>query len=65
MRCRMIWTGRTSWRPGWPRCAARRTLCGGELLVEHRFSLAALHELYWGTADAVIVAPPAPCGSVT
>jgi hypothetical protein len=32
---------------------------GGEVLIEHRFSLADLHELYWGTADAVIVAPPA------
>jgi hypothetical protein len=31
---------------------------GGEVLIEHRFSLADLHELYWGTADAVIVAPP-------
>jgi hypothetical protein len=30
----------------------------GELLIEHQFSLAALHELYWGTADAVIIAPP-------
>jgi hypothetical protein len=30
----------------------------GELMVEHRFSLEALHELYWGTADAVVLAPP-------
>jgi hypothetical protein len=33
-------------------------LLGGELLIEHQFSLAALHELYWGTADAVVLAPP-------
>jgi hypothetical protein len=31
---------------------------GGELLIEHRFSLKALHELYWGTADAVVLNPP-------
>jgi hypothetical protein len=38
---------------------AAHELLGGELLVEHQFSLAALHDLYWGTADAVIVSPPA------
>ena len=31
---------------------------GGELLVEHAFELSALSDLYWGTADAVIIAPP-------
>ena len=31
---------------------------GGELLVEHTFTITGLHELFWGTADAVIVAPP-------
>jgi hypothetical protein len=31
---------------------------GGVLLVEHQFNLQALHELYWGTADAVILNPP-------
>ena len=31
---------------------------GGELLVEHAFELSALSNLYWGTADAVIIAPP-------
>jgi hypothetical protein len=31
---------------------------GGQLLVEQSFRLEALHALYWGTADAVIVRPP-------
>jgi hypothetical protein len=31
---------------------------GGELLLEQAFELSALSELYWGTADAVIIAPP-------
>lgn len=31
---------------------------GGRLLVEHQFHLAALHPELWGTADAVVVAPP-------
>jgi hypothetical protein len=31
---------------------------GGELLLERAFELSALSELYWGTADAVIIAPP-------
>jgi hypothetical protein len=31
---------------------------GGQLLVEQAFHLEALHELYWGTADAVVLAPP-------
>jgi len=30
----------------------------GELNVEQAFELSALSELYWGTADAVIIAPP-------
>jgi hypothetical protein len=40
-------------------------LLGGELLIEHQFSLAALHELYWGTADAVVLAPPCLCAAPT
>jgi len=31
---------------------------GGELLLEQAFELSALSELYWGTADAVIISPP-------
>ena len=31
---------------------------GGTLQVEQAFELTALSELYWGTADAVIIAPP-------
>ena len=31
---------------------------GGDLLVEHDFTIEVLSDLYWGTADAVIVAPP-------
>jgi len=31
---------------------------GGTLHVEQAFELSALSELYWGTADAVIIAPP-------
>ena len=31
---------------------------GGELLVEQAFELSALSDLYWGTADAVILSPP-------
>ena len=31
---------------------------GGELKVEQAFELSALSELYWGTADAVILSPP-------
>jgi len=31
---------------------------GGELNVEQAFELSALSELYWGTADAVILSPP-------
>jgi hypothetical protein len=31
---------------------------GGTLHVEQAFELAALSELYWGTADAVILSPP-------
>jgi hypothetical protein len=31
---------------------------GGTLHVEQAFELAALSDLYWGTADAVIIAPP-------
>ena len=31
---------------------------GGQLLVEQAFHLEALHELYWGTADAVVLNPP-------
>ena len=31
---------------------------GGELHVERQFQLQGLHELYWGTADAVVIAPP-------
>jgi len=31
---------------------------GGQLLIEQGFHLQGLHELYWGTADAVIVSPP-------
>jgi hypothetical protein len=31
---------------------------GGTLLIEHLFSLTALDQRYWGTADAVIIAPP-------
>jgi hypothetical protein len=31
---------------------------GGELNVERAFELAALSDLYWGTADAVIISPP-------
>jgi hypothetical protein len=31
---------------------------GGKLVVEHRFHLAALHPELFGTADAVVIAPP-------
>jgi hypothetical protein len=31
---------------------------GGDLLVEHPFEIASLSDLYWGTADAVIISPP-------
>lgn len=31
---------------------------GGELFVEQQFRLDGLNALYWGTADAVIIAPP-------
>ena len=31
---------------------------GGGLLVEQAFELSALSELYWGTADAVVLSPP-------
>ena len=31
---------------------------GGTLYVEQAFELSALSEFYWGTADAVIIAPP-------
>jgi len=31
---------------------------GGELHVERQFQLGGLNALYWGTADAVIIAPP-------
>jgi hypothetical protein len=30
----------------------------GDLLVEHPFEIASLSDLYWGTADAVIISPP-------
>jgi hypothetical protein len=31
---------------------------GGRLLIEQGFHLQALHQLYWGTADACVVSPP-------
>lgn len=36
----------------------RHSILGGELLIEQQFHLQAYNELYWGTADCVIVAPP-------
>ena len=37
---------------------AKRETYGGTLLVEQGFHLSSLHDLYWGTADAVLVSPP-------
>jgi hypothetical protein len=31
---------------------------GGQLLIEQGFHLQGIHELYWGTCDACVVAPP-------
>jgi hypothetical protein len=36
----------------------RHAILGGDLLVEHMFSLETLDGRYWGTADAVIIALP-------
>ena len=38
--------------------AAAHGRLGGRLLVEQAFELSALSNLYWGTADAVILSPP-------
>jgi hypothetical protein len=37
---------------------AKETELGAKAMVEAHFSLEALHDLYWGTTDAAIIAPP-------